>query len=421
MKHPYRHYPASTQGLPTPDTSFELSQTSMDEDEPLSAGPSQSAFPTKVDHDVFQVATSSSTPPLTPGQSPEFPKSGKNWVAESPYNPLLTPSFKHSPARLPSDQPWRFPSPSHPLHSSAQELSLCMLIRGEASPMVSGLDVSPVVILPKHERQKRSIFSSPLAPSPRRERETCSDGEDDKPRRSVKPSPRKLFYENALPTPFTDRIKFRQYRIPESPLGRNFTSASAPRDQATIAKVNDSWRSPGSFISPARPLLGASLLDPIQLEGEDPFVGVLFKSWPGSTPGKVRTLSPPSSTPGGDSPVLRSSQLSQEVLTSSQRSTDGVGLGIGLMEGFLMKDAVPTVPNTPSDDMDLMFIYDDKKAQRKRSQQLALDGSPCVVVGNRRTRKSSSLLSPRKNDNDDHDMHEAAQPKKRRKTISGFD
>ncbi|KAF7307011.1 hypothetical protein MIND_00494100 [Mycena indigotica] len=51
----------------------------------------------------------------------------------SPYDPLLTPSFRHSPPRLPSDHPWRYNSPSHPLHRS-RNVSLTML-RGD-SPII---------------------------------------------------------------------------------------------------------------------------------------------------------------------------------------------------------------------------------------------------------------------------------------------
>ncbi|KAJ6503429.1 hypothetical protein C8R47DRAFT_203336 [Mycena vitilis] len=58
------------------------------------------------------------------------PTSSRVLPPPSPYDPLLTPSFRHSPPRLPSDQPWRYPSPSHPMHRS-RELSLTML-RGDS-------------------------------------------------------------------------------------------------------------------------------------------------------------------------------------------------------------------------------------------------------------------------------------------------
>ena len=58
----------------------------------------------------------------TPTISPVFEH---GVIPESPYNSLLTPSFRHSPHRLPSVQPWRFPSPSHPLHMN--DFSLAML------------------------------------------------------------------------------------------------------------------------------------------------------------------------------------------------------------------------------------------------------------------------------------------------------
>ena len=54
----------------------------------------------------------------------------------SPYNPLITPSFRHSPPRLPSDQPWRFPSPSHLLHASLRvRVTWCGHAQAEESPL----------------------------------------------------------------------------------------------------------------------------------------------------------------------------------------------------------------------------------------------------------------------------------------------
>ena len=62
-----------------------------------------------------------------------------------------------------------------------RDLTLSMLARGESSPYVRGLDVSPIVLVPAGERQKRSIFSPPtkstLAMSPRRLFEDGSQGD----------------------------------------------------------------------------------------------------------------------------------------------------------------------------------------------------------------------------------------------------
>ncbi|KAI9445256.1 hypothetical protein H4582DRAFT_903898 [Lactarius indigo] len=62
------------------------------------------------------------------------PSPARPVIPISPYNPLTTPSFRHSPPRLPSDQPWRFPSPSHPLHFTSVDVSLGMIMREQASP-----------------------------------------------------------------------------------------------------------------------------------------------------------------------------------------------------------------------------------------------------------------------------------------------
>ncbi len=219
--------------------------------------------------DVFHLATSSNTPPLTPGLSPSSSGRFMNTKTESPYNPLLTPSFKHSPRRLTCDQPWRFPSPSHPLHSSARELSLSMLVCGEASPTVRGLDVSPVVLVPASERSKRSVFSSPFA-ALKKEAETPEVA-----KAIPKASPRTLFAESGLPTPLTDRLKFQKHRIPESPLGKSFTPVK-PKSLASLALAQRSGGSSSSF-SPAKasplktPHKGTGLLGAFDFGNDDPF------------------------------------------------------------------------------------------------------------------------------------------------------
>ncbi|RDX50404.1 hypothetical protein OH76DRAFT_445159 [Lentinus brumalis] len=115
----------------------------------------------------------SSTPPQTPGLSdslaPAFDLAGP--PPESPYNPLMTPAFRHSPARLGTKQIWRH---SPKISNKIRDYTLAMLARVESSPNVRGLDVSPLLLVPASERQKRSIFSPPrkspsvLSVSPRR-------------------------------------------------------------------------------------------------------------------------------------------------------------------------------------------------------------------------------------------------------------
>lgn len=48
----------------------------------------------------------------------------------SPYDPTQTPAFKHYQSQLPCNQPWRFPSPSHPLHTTPKELCLGIPVDG---------------------------------------------------------------------------------------------------------------------------------------------------------------------------------------------------------------------------------------------------------------------------------------------------
>ncbi|RPD64892.1 hypothetical protein L227DRAFT_607512 [Lentinus tigrinus ALCF2SS1-6] len=129
-----------------------------------SSGEEEQSF---VEHPSF-----SSTPPQTPGicdsLAPAFGLAGP--PPESPYNPLMTPAFRHSPA-LRVKQIWRY---SPKASDEMRNYTLAMLARGESSPNVRGLDVSPLVLVPASERQKRSIFSPPrkssstLSVSPRR-------------------------------------------------------------------------------------------------------------------------------------------------------------------------------------------------------------------------------------------------------------
>lgn len=403
VKHPYRQF--STGQPKDPPAAPPEPEPPVDEPEPSPQDLHKESDSLDAEIDSLQIPTSSSTPPLTPGASPSgafFLRSDIKDIPESPYNPLLTPAFRHSPARLPSDQPWRFPSPSHPLHSSAQELSLSMLVHGEASPLVSGLDVSPLVIVPKSARRKRSMFSSPFAAPPDLDRDVCSDGEgSDLPRRAVKPTPRKLIYEGSLPTPFTDRIKFGQHRVPESPLGRTLFGQKS-KNLSAVLHANSTWR------TPAKSPLGKGLMDPIQLD-EDPFM--LYKPFSLHASPSVGTplkLTPPSSSPEmeTDSPVLRSSQL------SSGKPISGVGLGIGLMEGFSLK--TPSSPTKMDDVDEMMFTSDGKEGDLR--MQLA-DGSPAPLAfagrKNRRLIRDLSLS--------ECDSPESSQPKKRRRTLSGRD
>lgn len=284
-----------------------------------------------------------------------------------------------------------------------------MLVRAEASPVVSGLDVSPIVIVPASERRKRSIFSSPFTKLDFQEKDTFSDGEGPDKYPRVPKSVRKFAADSFLPTPFSNRAKFKEHRIPESPLGRSFVGRE--KSLASVVKANDLWRS-GGPMSPAKtPGKSVGLLDAIELDDSDTFVGMLYKT-ARSTPAVKGVISPPTSSSETDSPVLRSSQLSQ-VDSSNSLTGDGNGLGIGLMEGFSLKDR--SAGKDEQTDDDLLFI----KNFRKPDHLPVSDGSPFAPIGKKSYRQ---FLNATAHDLEgDQEMQDASQPKKRRRTINGRD
>ncbi|KAJ7181766.1 hypothetical protein C8R43DRAFT_970387 [Mycena crocata] len=216
---------------------------------------------------------------------PASPASTRVIPPASPYDPLLTPSFRHCPPRLPSDQPWRFPSPSHPLHRS-RELSLTML--GGDSPVAS----SPIV--PKNrERALSTPVSSPCNSS--------LDFETPESLAKIRPFPR----------------LFSVGRRGAGPLASTPSTGARRRSKTSSDVYTNS---------------------PLSLLGSDgnPFVAI----WADEDGG-----SPPSSSPEGESPVVR----------SAARPT-GVGLGIGLLEPFILPDSCTSAD---VDFDELMHLDDD--------------------------------------------------------------
>lgn len=245
-------------------------------------------------------------------------------IPPSPYDPTATPSFRHSSPRLPSDQPWRFPSPSHPLHSRAHELSLSMLARGTNSPATKVPSV--LYASPASMERVNALNSSPMVPIFHQGQSSPSvlDSPDSlqKTPSLIRASPRTLFSRGKLPVPVADRMSRR--RVEESPLSRSSRKSARGRRGVELGKAH--WLSG----SPAR-----GLSDPIKLQGEDPFGGIY--SWadlptPGAekTPSKGSTSSSMSS-PEGESPVLRTSLLPPVGFN--------VGLGIGLMDPFTLSSS----------------------------------------------------------------------------------
>ncbi|KAG5351167.1 hypothetical protein C0989_007686 [Termitomyces sp. Mn162] len=255
----------------------------------------QSSDPANIVTESDPIVNSSPTPILT--------------VPPSPYDPLLTPAFRHSPPRLPSEQPWRFPSPSHPLHSRSRELSLSMLVHDLSSPIVKGLstmDASPSL-----------VQSSPM-PSPRSfgftnfKRVPLDYDTPESPGKLSRPSPRALFSKARITLPSSRS----RYQIEESPLQRG--SKSTVRHHKHLD--SEDWIPEVALGSSS-----TSNLDPSEiLPPGDPFT-IMCSSWGSvsSTAVEASPGNPKSSNVGTDSPVVRQ---------------PCVGLGIGLLEPFTLPD-----------------------------------------------------------------------------------
>ncbi|KAH9898084.1 hypothetical protein C8Q73DRAFT_640408 [Cubamyces lactineus] len=242
----------------------------------------------------FEEAALCGTPPQTPGLSPSKSSASKfNIPPESPYDPLRTPAFRHSPARLPSDQPWRASSAA--VNQAVRQLTLGMLVCGEASPNVRGLDVSPIVIVPASERKKRSIFSPPTQQTPGPERrlallDALSEQEPD----MLFPSPRRLFAD-------PDRTD---------------------QTSSIIARMGDfSWSSPSKDF-------GNSLWSMATPAGEveDPFKAYLHLSPAPKVAGDSSPAHPPSSSTSASPASRKKSDISSIFADFLQSPTPPSGL-----------------------------------------------------------------------------------------------
>ncbi|KAJ6519927.1 hypothetical protein C8R45DRAFT_41255 [Mycena sanguinolenta] len=222
--------------------------------------------------------------------SPDVPSSPNSTARvvppASPYDPLLTPRFRHSPPRLPSDQPWRFPSPSHPMHRS-RELSLTML--GVASPITS----TPIV--PKRRaRAAATPLSSPC---------TSNFGfETPESLAKIPPFPRALTFSPCLALEASPR--------PSPTSNHTRTSSDA----------SDGWNS--------------SKL----LSDHNPFAAPVYQDNNGS---------PPSSSPN---PGVRSGARPAVV-----------GLGIGLLEPFILPDSCLSATDMQIDELIHLEDEDDEE------------------------------------------------------------
>ncbi|GJE85755.1 hypothetical protein PsYK624_018340 [Phanerochaete sordida] len=398
---------------------------------PFALADSSTSFSsTDFENESFNISAASSTPPLTPEVSSHFSPASRRRdpakiVDESPYNPLLTPSFRHSPPRLPSDQPWRYPSPSHPFH---RDLTLSMLACGEANSTLSGLDVSPVVLLPASERSKRSIYSSPIFMS---KKDGSSPDVDTllKSRGLHTSSPRRLFSDTALPIPFHERI--RSIRVPETPGNSKHT----PTKQILGSSVKKGTSLRHSIFSPLRssPNKSNRLLAPIDLASEDPFTDGAYgiKQIFVSNALEDTPETPPDSSEECDSPVLRTAQLSSSQgsrhVSYSRAADGGIGHGIGLMEGFSptgspSKDGGDSLMDATLNETELPLSRRDSKRARTASTASAAGNSPFTTSRpTKKPRKEFLMDAVLDGDVDFEVVIESYHGKKRRRTITSRD
>lgn len=424
-----------TSSVPLSDTTipsnFQAVSAPDEEDYGVPSAPyiEQNEFPMptmSVDFSEPQRMQPSISPPLTPRSTSPLvsrrsfsepaspsPKLTQSAIPPSPYNPLLTPSFRHSPPRLPSDQPWRFPSPSHPLHSRARELCLGMVVRGAASPStrgVSALDSSPT-----------SILNTPAIIH--QARGTAPDSEDTDHLGSspmaMRASPRSLFGASPYPSNMD-----RSHRVDDSPLGRLMRKKNHSRQKSslsTFSEIGNDWFSDTS--APSSSGLGVSngLLTPMRLGNDDPFG--MYGSWgkePKSANGKSGHIATMDS-PGDESPVLRSSQLQPADMGGNNASF--IGLGIGLMAPFTFPDRPFQFDEADSSyDTDFGLSYPQSPSEERDEAEvegaLAAIGPPGLPKQGLR-RAHTFIAGPDVDNQEDDQFELSAPPLKRRRTVGG--
>ncbi|KAF8640420.1 hypothetical protein AX17_000086 [Amanita inopinata Kibby_2008] len=300
---------------------------------------------------LAQSHSSSHSPPLTPDSSCQIsatadippdtsdltqlssPLISLPVIPPSPYDPLLTPSFRHSSPRRPSEQPWRFPSPSHPLHSRSRNLSLSVLIRGMNSPLTKSSPTTGDIRVPG---------ISPFASPPVFGIQSRSGILDlDSPAKSLK-SPLSVFCKGRSSLASDRMNKLRT--IEESPLSYNYREAKGHK--RSISDLNDDW------------LTGGPLDTLAILSGNDPFASI----W-NSVNANVDI--------DDDSKNIADADVVSPVLRSADPLPSGVGLGIGLLDPFtLSEDGV--APSGPDSDFDGVSLYPPPKEDDATS--------PCRVL-----------------------------------------
>ncbi|KAF9229396.1 hypothetical protein BS17DRAFT_723113 [Gyrodon lividus] len=291
--------------------------------------------------------------PESDGMSTLSPKTMRFTIPMSPYDPTLTPSFRHSPPRLPSDQPWRFPSPSHPLHSKAREFCLSMLVRGGTSPAIKGSSTT--------SSSSPSVGPSSIINTPCNaigHSKTFGDAFGSSPV-IFRPSPRQLFSDRQSPIPAFNRLDFRK-RVNDSPLSGGLRRRMHYRKPSAMNSSFDlqaDWLSDGSLSSASSMGVDVAMGSPVRLSGEDPFGGLyrpLVEPRAREDGPEQKILPPSASSPGIESPVVRNARYSD--VGAPELETGLVGLGIGLMAPFKLStcrtqsDQATDVPTEEDED-----------------------------------------------------------------------
>lgn len=212
----------------------------------------------------------------------------------SPYDQSVTPAFRHSPPRLPSDQPWRFPSPSHPLHFQTRDVPLTMLA---PSPLFK-------VSLTSGASPQSSPLSTPNVSRSSDLKTPSTLGF------SMRSGSRPWFLKNHFGSPLEKHSKAKG-RFGSSPLSSSLRGTPASHKRNISALSSDDWF--GDSVLQSDPF--AALCSPWNRPSRD------------SSPRKgIRSL-------GDVSPVLRTAMPID------------LGLGIGLLAPF----SLPKEPPTPED------------------------------------------------------------------------
>jgi hypothetical protein len=357
----------------------------------------------------------SSLPPLSPPLTPQSPHSSdaanssfqssdgllatspalaRSVIPPSPYNPLLTPTFRHSPPRLPSDQPWRFPSPSHPLHSRTRELFLSTLARDTSSPGTKGpsvIEMNPAQVTPLLSRRIVGFEKGKVGVLDLETPESLA--------KLPRPSPRALFSKDRLPLPVVDRMHSGGiHQVEESPLSRN-SRKNMRNHKKMLSEVTDDWLSDGPLISSAPLALGCGGL----LTAHDPFVA-MYSSWGDIGTGNEDSRhrhTPPMSAPESESPVLRSNTLPTGIDSSG---VPIAGLGLGLLEPF-------PFPNDGMVPVELECEFDGRLIYPPITEEEGDEAEVEVVL------TASNNLKGNAGRPSEHLYHEMTPPSKKRRTV----